>query len=189
MGQAAGAARPTAAAVRALLPRLRRPLRRGRARSGSSPARAKARGRCRHAAGRPRDRPRRRRSCGEAPSARESTPSSAPSLPGPLPEGVSRGGPRRPARGGRFHPVGLDNASVERVIDSVRAGDQLQVWPRALEASCQLDEPSVRDPGLAVLEQRPRLVAPRTRASSGAAARISRLVWTVSEWSRHIRGR
>jgi hypothetical protein len=56
------------------------------------------------------------------------------------------------------HPVRLDYAGVERIFDTVRAGDQLQVRPRSFEASCELDEAPVGHARLAVLEQRPVFV-------------------------------
>ena len=55
-------------------------------------------------------------------------------------------------------PVGLDDARVERIGDLVRAGDQRQVRPRAVEGARELGETSVRGARRAVLEQRPRLV-------------------------------
>ena len=55
-------------------------------------------------------------------------------------------------------PVGLDDAGVERVGDPVRAGDQRQIRPCALERARELGEASVGGACVAVLEQRPRLV-------------------------------
>ena len=52
-------------------------------------------------------------------------------------------------------PVGLDDAPVERVGDPVRAGDQLEVGPGALEGARELGEAAVGLAGGAVLEQRP----------------------------------
>src|SRR5688572_28869343 len=55
-------------------------------------------------------------------------------------------------------PVRLDDPGVERIVDAVRAGDQRQVRPGAIEGAGELGEPSVRGAGGAVLEQRARLV-------------------------------
>ena len=50
-------------------------------------------------------------------------------------------------------PVRLDDPSVERVVDPVGPGDQLEVRPRSLEASGHLPQASVGDATRAVLEQ------------------------------------
>ena len=43
-------------------------------------------------------------------------------------------------------PVGLDYTGVERVVDPIRARDQLQVGPRALEAPGELTSPPSEAP-------------------------------------------
>ena len=64
-------------------------------------------------------------------------------------------------------PVRLDHARVERVGDAVRAGDQLEVRPRAVERARELGEPAVGLTGVAVLEQRPGLSAPQSPSAFG----------------------
>src|SRR5512146_1632841 len=56
------------------------------------------------------------------------------------------------------HPVRLDDARVERIGDAVRACDEAQIRPRAVEGPRQLGEAAVRLAGVAVLEERPRAV-------------------------------
>jgi hypothetical protein len=56
------------------------------------------------------------------------------------------------------HPIRLHDPSVEGVVDPVRAGDQREVRPGAVERASQLRQTTVRRSRVAVLEQRARVV-------------------------------
>src|ERR1035437_5427630 len=94
---------------------------------------------------------------------------------------ASRAGPTRSSNRPPSQPVGLDDLSVQRVVEVVGRGDELQVRPGTLKLPQPLAKVPIHNAGRRLLEQGPVVLATAVPQLVGRVGVASEQQGTVSD--------